>query len=244
MEGYDAATYGDRIAELYDSIFARHADDARAFDVLAGLAGPGPVLELAIGTGRVALPLAERGIEVRGIDTSERMVAQLRGKPGGGNIPVTMGDMADVGVEGRYPLIYLVFNTFFALPDEAAQQRCMRNVASHLTEDGVFVIEVFVPDLGRFDRSQTLRTDAVGLDFALLEASTLNEEAQVVEAQHILIREGTVEQFPVRVRYAFPDQLDAMAAAAGMRVRERWADWGRAPFTADSGKHITVYERG
>ena len=243
MEGYDASTYGDRIAAVYDPIFTRHADDDRVFDVLAELAGPGPALELAIGTGRVAIQLVKRGVEVHGIDTSEAMVAQMRAKPGGADIPVTMGDMAEVDVPGRFPLIYLVFNTFFALPDEQAQRRCMRNVAEHLTDDGIFVIEVFVPDQKRFDRGQTLRTDALGVDFALLEASIHDEDAQVVEAQHILIREGRIEQFPVRVRYAFPEQLDDMAATAGMRMRDRWADWGRAPFTAESGKHITVYER-
>lgn len=244
MDGYDASTYGDRIAERYDTFFTRNASDDRVVDMLAELAGDGPALELAVGTGRVAIPLAERGIVVHGIDASEAMVAQMRDKPGGADIPVTMGDMADVPVSGRFPLIYLVFNTFFALPDAAAQERCMRNVAAHLTDDGAFVVEAFVPDERRFDRGQTLRTDAVGVDFVLLEAAIHDEQAQVVEVQHLLIREGRIEQFPVRVRYAFPDQLDAMAAAAGMRVRDRWADWGRAPFTADRGKHITVYERG
>src|SRR5438093_203582 len=140
MEGYGPETYGDRIADVYDEWYgeAPFLDTEASVDVLAGLAGKGPALELAIGTGRVALPLAERGVEIHGVDASERMVEKLREKPGGDRIPVTIGDLADVPVEGEYPLIYVVFNTLFGLPSQDEQVRCFQNVAAHLTPDGAF----------------------------------------------------------------------------------------------------------
>ena len=146
MEGYGPETYGERIAEVYDEWFHPPTSAEDTVEFLAVLAGDGPVLELAIGTGRIALPLAARGIEVHGIDASEAMVAKLRAKPGGEDIPVTLGDFADVGVEGHYPLITIVFNTLWALLAQEDQVRCVRNVAEHLTEDGTFVTEMYVPD--------------------------------------------------------------------------------------------------
>lgn len=244
MEGYDAATYGDRIADVYDGWYSTELQDTEgAVGFLLERAGGGPALELAIGTGRVALPLSGRGLEVHGIDASEAMVAKLREKPGGEAVPVTMGDFADVGVEGRFSLIFVVFNTFFALLTEADQRRCFANVADHLTPDGVFVVESFVPDLGRFDRGQTFRTLAVGVDYVLLEAAIAHEEEQLIEAQNILIHDGRIRQFPVKVRYAFPSQLDAMAEAAGLRLRERWEDWTGTSFTDSSERHVSVYGR-
>ena len=162
MEGYGAATYGDRIAETYDALYEGTLDTEGAVDALAELADDGPVLELAIGTGRLALPLVERGLEVHGIDASERMVEKLRAKPGGDAIPVTMGDFADVGVEGEYRLIFIAFNTLFALFTQDDQLRCFANAAEHLTDDGLFVVEAFRPDLGRFDRGQ--RTNVFRVD--------------------------------------------------------------------------------
>jgi SAM-dependent methyltransferase len=163
MEGYDETTYGERWADIYDEWVKRvgmTAEPNVVVPVLAELAGRGPALELAIGTGRIALPLAERGVEVHGVDASASMVRRLRAKPGGDAIPVTMGDFADVPVEGQYTLVYVVFNTFFALVSQSDQVRCFENVAAHLTGDGVFVIEAFVPDVTRFDRGQ--RVQAVG----------------------------------------------------------------------------------
>src|SRR6185312_16277880 len=140
MEEYGPATYGDRIADVYDAFHSETGlDTEAAVDVLAELAGDGPVLELAIGTGRIAIPLAARGIEVHGIDASEQMVAKLREKPGGDRIPVTIGDFADVGVEGRYSLIFVVFNTLFGLQSQDAQLRCFTNAAEHLTDEGLFL---------------------------------------------------------------------------------------------------------
>src|SRR5262245_47622611 len=154
-EEFGPSTYGEKIAAVYDEHTAHFGLDTEgAVERLAELAGDGPVLELAIGTGRLGLPLAERGLEVHGIDASEAMVAKLREKPGGADIPVTMGDFADVGVEGHYPLIFVGFNTFFALLSQEAQVRCFANVAAHLTDGGIFVLEAFFPDLSRYDRDQ------------------------------------------------------------------------------------------
>src|SRR5215471_6365104 len=174
-DDYQAETYGDRIADVYDDWYADapFLDTEASVDLLAELAGDGPVLELAIGTGRLALPLAARGLEVHGIDASEAMVAKLRAKPGGTDIPVTMGDFADVGVEGAYPLIFVAFNTLFGLTSQEAQLRCFRNAAAHLADGGVFLIDVFVPDLTRFDRNQRVQVNK--LDTA---------EVQLVASRH------------------------------------------------------------
>src|SRR5947209_19771427 len=152
MEGYDTTTYGERIADVYDQWYgeAEFLETETAVAALAELAGEGPVLELAIGTGRIALPLAEHGLNVHGIDASESMVAKLREKPGGDRIPVTMGNFADVGVDGAYRLIFVAFNTLFALESQDAQVRCFENVTRRLTNDGVFCIDTFVPDPARF----------------------------------------------------------------------------------------------
>ncbi|MGE5690344.1 MAG: class I SAM-dependent DNA methyltransferase [Pseudomonadota bacterium] len=242
MEGYDAPTYGDRIADVYDEWYAE-LDPAPAVEFLAGLAGEGRALELAIGTGRIALPLAERGVEVHGIDASERMVEKLRAKPGGDRIPVSIGDFADVGVEGTFRVVFVAFNTFFALEDQEEQVRCFANVASHLDEDGVFVIEAFVPDLTRFDRGQRVSSPRMGLDHVLLDVSQHDPVAQVSFSQHVLIEDGRTSIYPVRVRYAWPSELDLMARLAGLRLRARHADWSGTPFTADAGSHVSVYER-
>ena len=156
MQGYGPETYGERIAEVYDDLFYPSTNSEDTVEFLAELAAGGPVLELAIGTGRIALPLAARRIEVHGIDASEAMVAKLRGKPGGEGIPVTIGDFADVGVAGRYRLVAIVFNTLWALLTQEDLVRCVQNVADHLTEDGAFVTEMYVPDPARFDRGQRI----------------------------------------------------------------------------------------
>jgi SAM-dependent methyltransferase len=240
---YGPSTYGDRVAHVYDDWFALREDVDEAATFLADLAGDGPALELAIGTGRIALPLAARGVPVHGIDASEPMVAKLREKPGGADIPVTMGDMADVGVEGTYPLIYLVFNTFFALLTQEDQLRCMRNVAVHLAPGGAFVMQVFVPDLSLFDRGSRVSVLRVGLDDLLVDMARLDVVEQRVSAQHLAIQEGRVTQYPVELRYAWPSELDLMARLARLGLRERWASWTRQPFTSSSGQHVSVYER-
>ena len=242
MKEYDASTYGDRIADVYDEIYAE-LDPTDAVDALARLAGAGPALELAIGTGRVALPLAARGVEVHGIDASEAMVAKLREKPGGDAIPVAMGDFADVAVDGRYTLVYVVFNTFYGLLTQEDQIRCFRNVAERLTDDGVFVIEAFVPDVTRFDRAQRVSAVSVDVDRVQLDLSRFDPVTQVVESQHVFLSADGVRLNPVSIRFAYPPELDLMAQLAGMRLRERWSGWKGEPFTAASGQHVSIYER-
>ena len=242
MEGYGPKTYGDRIANVYDGLYP-NLDTEGAVETLASLAGKGPVLELAIGTGRLALPLAERGLEVHGIDASEAMVAKLREKPGGDRIPVTMGDFADVGTEGPYSLIFIASNTFFALLTQDDQLRCFQNVAARLADDGVFVVEAFFPDLARFDRGQRVNVILVEAGRVGLDASKHDPVEQRVDSQHVVIAEEGTQLYPVSIRYAFPSELDLMARLAGLKLENRWGGWRREPFTADSPRHVSVYGR-
>lgn len=246
MEGYRPETYGDRWADVYDAwvgTFRGGLATQPAVDCLADLAAGGRVLELAIGTGRIGLPLAQRGLEVHGIDASEAMVAKLRDKPGGDAIPVTIGDFADVGVDGTFDLIFVVFNTIFALITQEEQVRCFHNVAHHLTAQGVFVVEAFVPDLTRFDRGQSLRVERVTTDQVNIDASMHDPVAQTVLAQQVAITMAGTQLRPVHLRYAWPSELDLMARLAGLELRDRWGGWDRSPFTASSGMHISVYAR-
>jgi SAM-dependent methyltransferase len=248
MDGYEKETYGERIAADYDRLGTSGAaslatggpDEVAGF--LAELAGPGRALELAVGTGRIALPLAARGVDVSGIDISPSMVERLREKPGGTDIEVALGDFADVEVAGRFRLIYLVFNTLFALTDEGEQARCFANVAAHLEPGGAFVIEAFVPDLGRFVDDQSLRVRSIELDRVVLDASIHHPADQRVDSQHIVIGADGVRLFPVSIRYAWPEQLDVLAESAGLRRRDRFGDWRSSAFTDDSGFHVSVYE--
>ena len=243
MEGYGPATYGDRIADTYDALYEDTLDTEAAVEALADLAAGGPVLELAIGTGRLALPLAARGLEVHGIDVSERMVEKLRAKPGGETIPVTMGNFADVGIEGSYRLVFIAFNTIFGLLTQEDQLRCFANVAKQLTDDGAFVVEAFMPDLARFDRGQRTHVYHVDAEQVMFDTSRHDPVEQRVDSQHVVIREGETKLYPVSIRYAFPSELDLMARLAGLELRERWGNWKRAPFTAESGRHVSVYAR-
>jgi SAM-dependent methyltransferase len=242
---YTPSTYGERIAAVYDEWFGLPADTGPAVDFLAGLAGDGPVLELGIGTGRIALPLAERGVEVHGVDASEAMVAKLREKPGGDRLPVLMGDFADVGrlAEHSFSLVYVVFNTFFGLLTQEDQVRCFQGVTERLAEDGAFVMQAFVPDTARFDRGQRFQTLDVGTEIVHLESSRYDAAEQRVDGQHMVIEEGRIRLFPVALRFAYPSELDLMARLAGLRLRERWAGWDRRPFDSSSQQHISVWER-
>jgi len=240
---YDRTTYGERIADVYDEWYgeAEVLDTNAAVEALAELAGDGPVLELAIGTGRVALPLAVRGLEVHGIDASEAMVAKLLEKPGGDAIPVTMGDFADACVEGTFSLVYVVFNTLFALESQEEQVRCFQNVAGRLADGGVFVVECFVPEPERFDGS--LRTNKIGGDSVLIDAALVDRKEQRSESQHIVLTPQGATFYPVRIRWAYPPELDLMARLAGLRLRDRWSGWDKGPFTKTSRQHVSVYER-
>jgi hypothetical protein len=243
MKEYGPETYGERIAAVYDELFHPPTRSEETVEFLAGLAPDGPVLELAIGTGRIALPLAAKGIEVHGIDASEAMVAKLRAKPGGDDIPVTIGDFADVGVEGRFRLIAIVFNTLWALLTQEDQARCVRNVAAHLTQDGAFVTEMYVPDPARFDRGQRIQVRNIESRRVVLEASLHDPANQRVSSQLIALEHGGggISMYPVELRYIWPSELDLMAEHAGLRLRERWGGWKREPFDA-TGWCISVFE--
>ncbi|HEX2420944.1 MAG TPA: class I SAM-dependent methyltransferase, partial [Acidimicrobiia bacterium] len=208
MEEYGPGTYGAEWAPDYDQLFGDVAPGM--IDRLAEWAGGGRVLELAIGTGRIALPLKERGIDITGIDISPEMVAKLRQKPGGADIPVVIGDLADVEIEGRFAMIYLIFNTLFGLLDQDQQVRCFQNVASHLEPGGRFVIEAFYPDLGRFDRNQRVQATAVDRHRVVLEASRHDPVSQQVTSQWIEVSGQGVKLLPVIVRYSWPSELDLM----------------------------------
>lgn len=241
MDAYQDDTYGEQIAGIYDTWYSQA--DAAAVAALCELARGGPALELGIGTGRIALPLQQCGVEVGGIDASAAMAARLRSKPGGERIHVALGDFADVPVEGQYTLIYVVFNTFFALLTQEAQVRCFHNVAQHLTPGGVFVIEAFVPDLARYQGRQSVRVVDVGVSELRLDAAQLEPIGQQISVQHLVLSEAGIRLFPVKLRYAWPAELDLMAQLAGLRRRSRWGDWEQGAFSADSGKHISIYER-
>jgi SAM-dependent methyltransferase len=238
----DPAFYGDRWAAVYDD-HHEQMDPAPAVEFLAGLAGDGRVLELAIGTGRVALPLAAHGISVEGVDASAAMVERLRAKPGGESIPVTMGDMAEVPVSGRFRLVYLVSNTLFGLLSQERQAQCFGNVARALEPGGMFVIECFVPDLARFDRDQRVQARSVTGDSAIIEVSRHDKVQQRITTQMITIDGQGMQLRPVVVRYSWPAELDLMAGQAGLPLAARYADWDRGPFGSASSSHISVYQR-
>jgi hypothetical protein len=243
MKAYDVTTYGERMAEVYDQWPGVPQNTDAIVACLGRLAGRGPILELGIGTGRIALPLTQRSLSVHGIDASPAMIAQLRAKPGGEHIPVTIGNFADMAVEGRFTLIYVVFNTFFGLLSQEDQVRCFLGVAQHLTDDGVFVLEAFVPDLARFDRGQRVEARAVETDRIRFDASVHDPVQQRVMSQHVVLSEQGICLYPVHIRYAWPSELDLMARLAGLRLQSRWAGWAQEPFTADSGNHVSVYAR-
>src|SRR6516162_2816316 len=244
MAGFDESTYGERIADVYDEFFTTPTNAMDAVAFLASVAGSRRVLELGIGTGRIALPLAERGLKVSGIDSSPRMVEKLREKPGGDTIPVALGNFVDVKVPGQFSLIYVVFSTFFGgLFTQEDQIRCFDRVARHLTDDGVFVLEAFVPDVSRFDRGQRTSTIYLDTDTAVIDSAKHDPVTQRVHAAHMIVSEEGNRLYPVQLRYAWPSELDLMARLAGMRLRERWGGWRRELFTALSPLHVSVYEK-
>lgn len=240
MKSDSHEAYGELVAGVYDDWYSEV--DPHTVDVLAELAGGGKVLELGVGTGRIALPLSAKNVEVHGIDASPSMIARLREKPGGDRIAVTQGNFAEVPVDGKFALIYVVFNTFFMLLSQEEQVRCFQNVAQHLSDDGCFVIEAFVPDLTRFVGGQVNWATKVTADQVLLDVGNHDPAAQRVTGQKVVITEGNVRLYPSQIRYCYPSELDLMARLAGLRLRERWSNWKREPFTSESGKHISIYE--
>ncbi len=240
-------------SDLWDADAAQRYDDPSSpmfspevldptVDFLADLAGDGPALELAIGTGRVAVPLSQRGVPVTGIELSEPMVEQLRRKASGAEIPVTVGDMATARVQGGFSLVYLAFNTLGNLRTQDEQVECFRNAARHLVPGGHFVIELWVPGIRRFPPGQT------AVPFEVTERHTGFDTYDMSTQQgtsHHYSREpdGTFRYTTSNFRYAWPAECDLMAQLAGLEPAGRWADWTRAPFTSESDSHISAYHR-
>lgn len=241
MDPFFPETYGERVADVYDGWFADY--ESAAIDLLAELAGAGKALELGIGTGRIALPLSARGVEVHGIDASASMIARLREKPGAEQIRVTEDDFAEVAVEQEFALVYIVFNTFFALTSQDTQVKCFRNAAARLSDGGCFLVEAFVPDMRRFHGGQVNWATKVTNDLVQLDVGQHDPVSQRVVSQKVIITDGNVRLYPLQIRYAWPAELDLMAQLAGLRLRDRWGTWKREPFTAQSMKHISVYQK-
>jgi hypothetical protein len=233
-------SFGEEVAEIYDD--TPRGDESAAVAFLEQLADGGPALELAIGTGRIALSLAARGICVDGIDFSQAMVDKLRAKPGGDEISVTIGDFADVPVAGTYRLIYVIYNTLFNLLTQDDQVRCFENVAAHLTDDGSFVVEALVPDLKQFRNDQYVDAEAIAVDEVRLDVGRHDPVKQLHDESHVHLSRDRVRLYPIVTRYAWPSELDLMARIAGLRLKERWDGWQREPFTS-TGNCVSVYGR-
>jgi SAM-dependent methyltransferase len=241
VNDYGKATYGEGIADVYDDWYGGYSE--QAIRTLAELARGGRVLELGIGTGRLALPLQALGLQVHGIEASPAMSEKLRAKPGGGAIGLTIGDFAEVAVEGRFALVFVAFNTFYSLLSQDDQVRCFENVARHLEPAGSFVVEAFVPDYGRPSGRQVMRLMKLREDEARLYLSLVDPSTQQVTAQHVTLSAHGVRLFPVKLRYAWPSELDLMARAAGLVLAHRWSSWHKDSYGPDSTKHISVYAR-
>jgi SAM-dependent methyltransferase len=238
--GEEVAAAYDETAE-HDPMFAPEAINP-VVDFLVELAGDGRALELGIGTGRIALPLAERGVRVDGIDLSEAMVARLRAKPGGDRIDVTIGDFATTKVDGPFTLVYLVYNTIQNLTTQDAQVACFQNIAEHLEPGGTFVIEVGLPDLQRLPFGETIRPFHLGETHLGFDTYDVANQG-LVSHHYTRSADGTFRYSWGPFRYVWPSELDLMARLAGMTLRERWSGWKREPFTNRSEKLVGVWEK-
>ena len=243
MKGYEPVmSFGEDVARSCRDV--QRGDEVSAVAFLEQLAGSGPALEMAIGTGRIALPLASRGIRVDGIDISTAMVEQLRAQPGGDQLSVTIGDFADVPVTGAYRLIFVVWNTFFNLLSQEDQVRCFENVAAHLTDEGSFVVEAFVPTfLYQLRNHQYVNAEAIEVDEVRLDLLRHNAAMQMLEESHVTLSPAGIRLNPVVQRYAWPCELDLMARIAGLRLKGRWGGWERERFQSSSSVHVSVYGR-
>lgn len=238
----DPEFYGDSWAEVYDQTTG-YLDTDGAVEFLSGLAKDGRVLELGIGTGRIALPLAARGVKIAGIDASTAMVRKLREKPGGPDIPVTLGDITDIAIaDGPYRLVFLIYNTLFSLPSQSRQVKCFENVSAVLEPHGLFVVECFVPDLTSIVRGQRVRVVNVAEELVTIEVSQYDMSAQRMRGQLVTLSGEGIRFGPIAFRYAWPDELDLMAAQAGLTLRHRFRDWAENPFRPGCERHVSVYE--
>lgn len=239
---HDGGYFGEAIAATYDDVddpmFSPDVVEPTV-DFLAALAGDGRALELGVGTGRIALPLAARGVAVHGIDLSTEMVARMRAKPGGVEIGVTIGDFSTTRVDGTFRLAYLVFNTISNVTTQDGQVAVFRNVAEHLERGGIFVIEVGIPDLRRLPMGERYVIFDFGeRHWGIDEYDVAN---QGLISHHFQARDGRIEKSSGPFRYVWPSELDLMAQMAGLQLRQRWADWRREPYTSESTKHVSVW---
>jgi SAM-dependent methyltransferase len=237
--------YGEAWAESYDVIYDEV--DEKMIDLLVDLSGSSRrALELAVGTGRVAIPLSQRGIDVSGIDISESMLSRLAAKPGGEKVQATLGDMVEVPVEGRFPLVYVVANSLFVISTQERQLRCFQNVADHLEPGGRFLVECFVPDVKRFDSQNTrMAVSEIGNDGGYVYEVAIHDPVdQEVRSLHILTNaEGASQVLPVTIRYAWPSELDLMGRLAGLELESRWSWYDRSEFTETSTSSVSVYRK-
>jgi SAM-dependent methyltransferase len=248
----DPARYGDAFADVYDDWYDESFDTASTVAALAALAGDGPLLELGVGTGRLAIPLADRGLPVVGVDASAAMLDRLAAKDGGGAVHAVLADMAHLpdlhalahpasqGLGPGFSLVFAAYNTFLNLDTEEAQRACLRRCAELLAEGGTVAIEAFVPVDGDVART-SLDVRSVTLDAVVLTATEVDVDNQLVTGQHVEIGVGGVRLRPWRVRYLHPGQLDALAAACGLALLDRWGGWDRRPFDDDSNTHVSLY---
>jgi len=243
MKNYEPImSFGRDVSEMLRDL--KRGDEIATVEFLAQLADCGPVLELAIGTGRIALPLAARGIRVDGIDISPAMIDQLRAQPGGDKILVVIGDFAGVPVSGTYRLIYVVWNTLFNLLTQEDQVNCFMNVADHLTENGTFVIEALTPNfLYRLRNDQYVEAETIEVNEVRLDVLRHDAGKQMIEESHISLSSSGIHLNPVVQRYAWPSELDLMARIAGLQLKNRWGGWKQEPFNTSSSMHVSVYGR-
>jgi SAM-dependent methyltransferase len=243
MEGFDPRTsFGYEVSKLYDAEDTR-GDEERTVAFLAELAGGRDALELAVGTGRIALPLMRTGIRVDGIELSPDMVDRMREKPDGDRVDVTIGDMSRVTTGRTYGLVYLVYNTIGNLLGQDDQVRCFENAARHLTDNGVFVLECRIPTAPARPGHQFIDAEHVGLDHVHLDVCRYDPVTQILDKNHVRVSTDGISFGPIRLRLAHPPEFDLMARIAGLRLRERWGGWEREPYTATSWRHVSVYER-
>lgn len=240
---HDTTAYGRAFADLFDDLYSGVLDTEAAVRCLGDLAEGGPVLELGVGTGRLALPLAATGLAVHGVDASPEMLDALRAKPGSAGITVEQADFTEFSVDQRFSLAVLAFNTLFALPDQDAQVACFASVGRHLRPGGRFVIEAWVPDVGRFRAGRAVQPLVIGADRVVVEVAELDAVHQRMRTTKILSSADGVRLLPANHRYAWPAELDLMARLAGLRLEHRWGDWTKGAFTGDSQEHISVYRK-
>lgn len=242
MRGFDPmSSFGEAVAASYDETL--RGDEAETVACLQRLAAGGPVLELAIGTGRIALPLAATGLQVDGIEQSAAMIERLRAKPGGDGIAVTQGDMSRARLEGRYRLVYLVFNTFYNLLTQDDQVRCFENAARHLDDEGLFLVEAAMAGPQYRIEEQYVDAETVEAGRVVLDVGRYDPVTQVLDECHVTLAPEGVRLSPIATRFAWPSEMDLMARLAGLRLHHRWGGWHGEPFTAQSRRHVSVYGR-